>query len=178
MLYGTLPTTLGELTQLRDVYLDRNRFSGTIPTEVGYLSRLSARFSLWENHINGTIPTEIAALSTVGKKRRRSNLCALVRLDTSCCFCSHTHTFWRALFLDIFDLGGNSLSGDIPTKLGSMNNLRLLFLDRNNLVGEIPSQLGQLSGLGKFGCASFCTPRKSVGSIFVCVFCVCNCQNT
>ena len=44
-------------------------------------------------------------------------------------------------------LGGNHLSGMIPSKLGRLYNLELLDLSRNQLNGEIPSVLGGLTGL-------------------------------
>ena len=44
-------------------------------------------------------------------------------------------------------LANNALSGEIPAELGSLSNLRDLFLDGNALSGEIPPELGSLSNL-------------------------------
>ena len=50
-----------------------------------------------------------------------------------------------------FDLGWNQLNGTIPTELGFLTNLELLFsLAYNNLSGPIPTTLGQLTALCKF----------------------------
>lgn len=46
-------------------------------------------------------------------------------------------------------LGGNQLSGSIPSSLGNLSNLNVLQLsDNNNLTGNIPDALGSLSKLG------------------------------
>lgn len=44
-------------------------------------------------------------------------------------------------------LRGNNLRGSIPTELGSLSNLKLLYLARNGLTGPIPAALGNLTGL-------------------------------
>ena len=45
------------------------------------------------------------------------------------------------------DLNFNGLSGEIPAELGSLSNLRELYLHSNDLSGEIPVELGSLSNL-------------------------------
>ena len=47
----------------------------------------------------------------------------------------------------ILDLGGNSLTGEIPAEIGRLTQLRELYLARNQLTGEIPTELGRLSQL-------------------------------
>ena len=56
-LSGTVPTEIGNLTQLAEMYLSCN-LSGTVPTEMGRLTRLT---QLWlhNNQISGTLPTEL-----------------------------------------------------------------------------------------------------------------------
>ncbi len=49
--------------------------------------------------------------------------------------------------LQLLSLSKNSLSGTIPSELGSLSNLRGLYLDQNSLSGTIPSELGSLSNL-------------------------------
>ena len=48
-------------------------------------------------------------------------------------------------------LTGNELSGEIPPELGSLSNLTWLTLGRNELSGEIPAELGSLSNLRTLG---------------------------
>ena len=49
--------------------------------------------------------------------------------------------------LEVLYLNGNRLSGEMPSELGSLSNLERLDLDGNQLTGEIPSELGSLSNL-------------------------------
>ena len=44
-------------------------------------------------------------------------------------------------------LHDNQLSGSIPTQLGSLSKVTVLYLDRNQLTGSIPTELGNMSSL-------------------------------
>ena len=44
-------------------------------------------------------------------------------------------------------LNGNELTGAIPPELGSLVNLRVLYLSQNELTGAIPAELGELPNL-------------------------------
>ena len=48
------------------------------------------------------------------------------------------------------DLSANQLSGEIPTELGSLSRLKLLYISDNNLTGALPQSLTGLSGLESF----------------------------
>ena len=45
------------------------------------------------------------------------------------------------------DLGGQGLTGSIPPEIGSLTNLRHLYLYNNQLTGSIPSEIGKLTNL-------------------------------
>ncbi|KAF8377295.1 hypothetical protein HHK36_030670 [Tetracentron sinense] len=47
------------------------------------------------------------------------------------------------------DLSNNSLSGTIPTHIGNLSKLTILFLDRNQLRGSIPREAGNLMNLNE-----------------------------
>ena len=41
------------------------------------------------------------------------------------------------------DLGSNQLNGEIPTELGDLSNLKLLYVSDNNLTGVLPKSLSR-----------------------------------
>ncbi len=48
------------------------------------------------------------------------------------------------------DLAANQLNGDIPTELGNLPNLKLLYISDNNLIGVLPNSLTGIFGLESF----------------------------
>ena len=48
------------------------------------------------------------------------------------------------------DVGSNQLNGQIPTELGDLSNLKLLFINDNELTGVLPHSLSGLSALESF----------------------------
>ena len=62
MLSGSIPAELGNLTDVRDLYLHENSFVGTIPRELGNLSDLRVLF-LRHNQLGGPVPIEVAVVA-------------------------------------------------------------------------------------------------------------------
>jgi len=118
-LSGSIPAELGNLTNLYWLDLSGNQLSGAIPTQLGNLTNLSS-LSLGVNQLSGSIPAELANL----KK------------------------------LQILMLGSNQVSGSIPAELGNLTNLYWLELTQNQLSGSIPTQLGNLTNLQKLNLGS------------------------
>ena len=111
-LNGTIPRELGSLSKLQWLFLARNSLSGSIPQDLGNLSNLRI-LMLSSNELTGDIPA------------RFGNMAALEELH----------------------LGRNNLSGNIPASLGRLENLRGLHLTVNDLSGRIPHELANLSSL-------------------------------
>jgi len=63
-LIGTIPTELGQLSDLVWVDLSRNRLTGSIPTEIAQLHLY--HLGLNANELTGTFPTELALLTDIG----------------------------------------------------------------------------------------------------------------
>lgn len=61
--------------------------------------------------------------------------------------------------LKILLLGGNSISGTIPSDTGKLSQLEMIYLENNDISGTVPSQLNkgtlvfcQLGGTNHFAC--------------------------
>ena len=61
---GSIPASLGDLSNLTRLYLYGNELTGTIPTDLGDLTNLQ-QLSLSSNKLTGTIPTEVADLTNL-----------------------------------------------------------------------------------------------------------------
>ena len=102
-LMGTLPAELGSLSKLTNLNLRYNPLEGQIPPELGNLTSLRA-LRLYGTDLYGEIPRELANLTNLER-------------------------------LLIFS---NELSGAIPVWLEELTNLKILDIDDNNFTGEIP----------------------------------------
>ena len=58
---GTIPTEIGLLleTTAIQLYPPYSSFSGTIPSELGAMSQMSGPFDLSKNHLTGTLPSQL-----------------------------------------------------------------------------------------------------------------------
>ena len=135
-LSGSLPSTLGELTHLSFLHLDRNQLKGTIPPELGDLENL---VYLWlsYNSLSGPIPQELGNLTNLESLWLGIN-------SLSGPIPSELGSLANLRFLG---LSYNQLSGPIPPDLGNLTNLGFLLLYRNQLSGPIPPELGRLENL-------------------------------
>jgi hypothetical protein len=68
-LSGTIPTTMGQLTNLKELVIDQNEFVGALPEELSSLTNLVTMF-VFENKFNGTMPEPICQLI---KKKNNNN---------------------------------------------------------------------------------------------------------
>lgn len=151
-LIGTLPTSIGDLSELTDLRLASrqydtshptndglNQLSGTIPTSIGNLTHLHI-LDLMENQFAGPIPDSIGNLVDLTELGLRGNL-----FNSSI-----PATFENLTLLTSLDLRSAHLTGSIPPELGNLTNLTALHLGSNNLSGSIPPELGNLHNVQIF----------------------------
>eukprot|EP00526_Cylindrotheca_closterium_P004911 CAMPEP_0113606844 /NCGR_PEP_ID=MMETSP0017_2-20120614/3071_1 /TAXON_ID=2856 /ORGANISM="Cylindrotheca closterium" /LENGTH=635 /DNA_ID=CAMNT_0000515415 /DNA_START=30 /DNA_END=1937 /DNA_ORIENTATION=- /assembly_acc=CAM_ASM_000147 len=130
---GSLPTDIGLLTRLTKLAPFENEgISGSIPTEVGLLTALTA-LELDVTSLTGPIPTEIGLL-----KRLKQ-------------FYAHDSFISGSIPSEIgdtnlvtFDVYNTLLRGNIPEQLWSLTYLQSLKIFDTELDGSISTRIGQL----------------------------------
>ncbi|XP_026434829.1 probable leucine-rich repeat receptor-like protein kinase At1g35710 isoform X1 [Papaver somniferum] len=133
---GPIPTSISNLSNLQTLYLDRNRFSGTIPQDIGKLrSLIDLAFS--KNNLTGLIPTSICNMSNLNYLYLFGNqLSGQIPQEIG-----------RMASLTDLELAANNLNGPIPTSISNLSNLDTLYLFGNKLSGNVPVDIGRLVSL-------------------------------
>jgi Leucine-rich repeat (LRR) protein len=136
LLTGSIPSQMGNLHKLQQVYFQTNQLSGNIPAELGNLVKLKSLY-LSGNKLSGSIPASLG------------NLTKLVELI--CAGNQLTGTIPAELSnltkIKSLDLSGNQLIGNIPFDFSKLQWLNYLNLGNNQLTGTISPQLGQVAKL-------------------------------
>lgn len=159
-LSGTIPASIGNLSDLSDLYLDNNLLEGNIPPSLGNLINL-AGISLNNNQLSGPIPPELGRLSNLYALRLNNNrlsgsippglsgLISIYTLDVSNNLLSGNLPPELGMLsnLSFFSAANNQLSGIVPPELAGLSALFSLRLNNNELSGQIPPALGNLSDL-------------------------------
>ena len=135
-LSGSIPPELGNLSKLIWLGLYDNQLSGAIPPALGNLSKLNFLL-LYNNQLSGSIPPALGNLSKLsGLQLYENQLSGSIPSELG-----------NLLSLRVLKLGSNQLSGSIPPELGNLSELNFLSLYNNQLSGSIPPELGNLSNL-------------------------------
>ena len=133
---GTIPSELGNLSNLQGLSLWGNRLTGGIPKELGSLANLRA-LSLSGNQLTGGIPEELGSLANLqGLDLLGNQLTGVIPKELG----NLANLRW--LWLHV-----NQLTGEIPKELGNLAQLESLLLQGNQLTGGIPKELGNLANL-------------------------------
>ena len=134
-LTGTIPSTLGNLTGLTNLWLGSNQLTGTIPPELGNLTRLS-QLDLRNNRLTGSIPTQLGNLTGMKYLYLSENQLTGTIPDLS-----------KLTGLESLYLGNNNFtSGGIPAWVTKLTRLGHLHLHNTNRTGALPD-LSALTGL-------------------------------
>ncbi|KVH93247.1 probable LRR receptor-like serine/threonine-protein kinase At2g16250 [Cynara cardunculus var. scolymus] len=133
---GAIPSNIGNLSNLGELYLSDNNLTGTIPSNLGLLSHLSV-LDLSRNSLTGLIPSSLGSLAKLSLLDISSNnLSGAIPED-----------FGNLLNLKSLNLSSNSLSSSVPTHLGNLSSLVVLDLSSSSLSGSVPAEFGSLRHL-------------------------------
>jgi len=135
-LSGSIPTSLGNLTNLVWLFLSSNQLTGSIPTELGNLTYIEG-LSLSSNQLTGSIPASLGNLTKLVWLFLSSNQLTGPIPNSL----GNLTSLWQ------LHLSSNQLSGSIPTEFGNLTNLQEFYLSSNLFTGSIPTSLGNLAHL-------------------------------
>ncbi|CAL4887965.1 unnamed protein product [Urochloa decumbens] len=136
-LSGVVPNSIGKMGNLVQLGLYNTRLSGPIPSVIGNLSKLTKLFA-YNTNLEGAIPASLGKLKNLEAIDLSRNL-----LNNSI----PRDILKLPLLSDFLELSYNSLSGPLPSEVGSLQNLNQLFLSGNQLSGEIPDSIGKCTVL-------------------------------
>lgn len=140
-LTGTVPPSIGELTQITSVFLRHTRFHSSLPETMGNLVNMKYLI-MYDNKFSGEIPAGLFQF----------NMCSEIYLQDNN-FSGTLPNFVRASFLDV---SNNSLSGTLPNifppfySSGNEGTVHEIFFQWNAFTGRIPSSIGSLTDIGVY----------------------------
>jgi Leucine-rich repeat (LRR) protein len=134
--FSTIPSTLVLLTNLVVLDLSVSLLTGSLPAGLDQLTNLIV-LNLGDNNIPGTFPTEVCRLP-------RLELLVLEGNDFTGSIPSCLGGLTRLTTLGINNL---NLNGTLPASLGSLVNLQILSVGGNALTGSIPSSYAAMTQL-------------------------------
>ncbi|EYU41079.1 hypothetical protein MIMGU_mgv1a026179mg, partial [Erythranthe guttata] len=134
--FGPIPECLGNITSLRDLSLESNMLTSSIPSSIWRLRDLMY-LDFSSNSLIGFLPPEIGnLLKTI-----------LINLSMNQFSESIPSTIENLISLNALSLAHNLLEGFIPDSVGRMISLISIDLSYNSLSGSIPKSFEKLQYL-------------------------------
>ncbi|KAL1207422.1 Leucine-rich repeat receptor-like protein kinase TDR [Cardamine amara subsp. amara] len=133
---GEFPTEIFNMTNLRSLDISRNNFSGRFPNGGLNLKNLILLDAL-SNSFTGPLPIHLSQLEKL----------KVLNLAGSYFTGSIPSQYGSFKNLEFLHLGGNLLSGYIPKELGSLKTLTHMEIGYNSYEGVIPWEIGNMSEL-------------------------------
>jgi hypothetical protein len=118
------------------MFFDSNQSTGTIPSEIGSLFRVTY-LSLYENQLTGTIPSQIGSMARLN----------FLYLGVNQLTGNIPPTIGSLSLMSYLGLENNQFTGNIPSEISSLSRLGSLLLSKNQLTGNIHSVIGNFSRL-------------------------------
>lgn len=134
---GTLPTQLGQISGLHSLYLDRNGLIGTLPAVLCSSWTRMSKLRLGYNSISGTLPSTFTMMTAITSVRFPNNL-FVGKLPRD---------FAPLRFLKNWQVPYSRFTGPIPSSLGLLKTLSFISMAGNFLTGTLPTQLSGLRSL-------------------------------
>lgn len=135
-LNGMIPTSFGNLTDLRTIFLDSNNLSGAIPETIGNLVNLRSLI-LSQNKLTGSIPTSTGNLLAI----------KLLNLSRNKLNGTIPTTIGGLTSLEILFFNNNQLQGTLPSSLFTLSHLKILNLSYNSFNDTLSSAIENLKSL-------------------------------
>ncbi|KAL2936344.1 Receptor-like protein 9b [Bienertia sinuspersici] len=135
-----IPNTLSSCSKLITLDLSNNQLSGGLPLWINNLSSLK-KLMLAGNNLYGPIPQQFLTLDEAPFSTIYDKLDEVEFLNKNQYLSFNGQNI---LTMSLLDLSSNKLTGDIPSQLGKLEQLRGLNLSHNFLSGSIPSQFSNL----------------------------------
>ncbi|KAJ9163002.1 hypothetical protein P3X46_022725 [Hevea brasiliensis] len=133
---GNLPVEIFDLTNLRSLDFSRNNFSGQFPGGISGLQNLAV-LDAFSNSFSGPLPVEVSQLDNL----------KILNLAGSYFEGPIPPEYGSFKSLEFIHLAGNFLSGKIPTEMGRLQTVTHMEIGYNSYQGGIPWQLGNMSEL-------------------------------
>ncbi|KAM0883765.1 hypothetical protein ACQ4PT_031418 [Festuca glaucescens] len=130
LISGAIPDSIASLASIKHLDLANNQLTGRIPASIGNLAATLSRALFARNRLSGPIPPSVGSLSRLADLDLSENRLTGAIPDSLGSSGSGV--------LTTLHLGGNRISGRIPTKLLATRGLGILNLSRNAVEGPIP----------------------------------------
>ncbi len=154
-LMGSLPQTIGNLSELKRLWFYLNSLHGELPASIYSLNKLT-QLNLAANDFTGPLDPRVGGMDALGLLRiggnefdvplpiEIGNLENLWSLTINEIALNSEIPGWVSSLGNLSELSMKNcgLTGRIPGSFSNLVNLKLLFLGRNNLEGEIPDFTG------------------------------------
>ncbi|KAK4595020.1 hypothetical protein RGQ29_018672 [Quercus rubra] len=156
-LNGKIPSSIQKMVYLKILYLKSNQLSGELPNHWSELQSLQV-MDISYNHLHGKIPRSMGFLSSLsilvlsnnhlyGEIPSTLQECSLLSIDLGGNRLSGNLPSWIGPNILILRLRSNLFSGIIPREWCSLSFLHILDIAQNNLFGGIPDCLNNLTTL-------------------------------